>query len=707
MAHNGGTTQLNFWLPGADKSYPFLNVLKNSGGWFNQFTVLPTINLNSNGYPTASAGSGTIGAIINIPSQTERPGNYVAVWNGNHGINFTTATTVSGSKSSGGRWVFTPASGTNSYTFSPTTFDPFVTPSTDMYICHVDDEAALLSGEIFQTGFINKLLEAPVGVLRFMDVMSTNNTSMSQWAYRTPVSYAFWTGGQYLSGIYCGATTSVGNDYTAALSGFVLADKTAVQLVYNTTASNSTCTLNVNSTGAKPILYRTGQTLFGATLPTANQFNTLIYNAQLGAWLQNGGGSEGGQLLTSNWPPEIMCALCNKINSHAWICIPFLCLDTPSDYALNIATYFKNNLNAGLQAWYEPANEVWNTFGGFNATAYGQIMANFWFGIPTNGWDAWYGKVISQMGQTIWSVYANDTTRFEVIAGMWTLAGPQGGPGSPATGAHERLLSTNYVGIGGVPALPYVTAIAPTTYWNSYSSGVGASSYTTSQILAAAYQYSLTPLQSLADSYMANMPSGVIPTTVYNLWFAFAATYNKKMFAYEGGFSDDYPASNFTGTITAASKAAQCVLTMGTSNTVGPVGSTTTISGISGMTQLNGNTYTIVAVNGQQMTINVDSTAFTTYTSGGTATYVNSQTYVTAFSTACKFAPSLTAWTQKLYTSFTKRGGKFPSCYMFSGNSAVWSVFDPDIYATVHPQWDGIVSFNSNGPSTLYGSPRL
>lgn len=70
-------------------------------------------------------------------------------------------------------------------------------------------------------------------------------------------------------------------------------------------------------------------------------------------------------------------------------------------------------------------------------------------------------------------------------------------------------------------------------------------------------------------------------------------------------------------TITGATQAIQAVLTV-TSNFL--VGQLVTISGVVGMTQLNGNTYTVVANTGTLLTINVDSTGFTPYISGGIAT---------------------------------------------------------------------------------------
>lgn len=72
-----------------------------------------------------------------------------------------------------------------------------------------------------------------------------------------------------------------------------------------------------------------------------------------------------------------------------------------------------------------------------------------------------------------------------------------------------------------------------------------------------------------------------------------------------------------TSTITSISQATQAVIT--TVNTFN-VGSFVTINGVVGMTQLNGNTYQVVAQTAGSITLNVNSTNFAAYISGGTVT---------------------------------------------------------------------------------------
>lgn len=71
--------------------------------------------------------------------------------------------------------------------------------------------------------------------------------------------------------------------------------------------------------------------------------------------------------------------------------------------------------------------------------------------------------------------------------------------------------------------------------------------------------------------------------------------------------------------ITGASKASFCVLTCTGKFTAGTL---ITITGVIGMTELNGNTYNVVSSDATTVTIEIDSTGFTTYSSGGTATPV-------------------------------------------------------------------------------------
>lgn len=79
---------------------------------------------------------------------------------------------------------------------------------------------------------------------------------------------------------------------------------------------------------------------------------------------------------------------------------------------------------------------------------------------------------------------------------------------------------------------------------------------------------------------------------------------------------NSYIASPFTATISNVTKANPGVLTV--SNSI--YGNSVLITGVGGMTQLNDNIYQILAQRSTSITINEDTSTFSTYTSGGTAT---------------------------------------------------------------------------------------
>lgn len=78
--------------------------------------------------------------------------------------------------------------------------------------------------------------------------------------------------------------------------------------------------------------------------------------------------------------------------------------------------------------------------------------------------------------------------------------------------------------------------------------------------------------------------------------------------------ADSFISTNVQTVITGASNAVFCVLT---TNNNFSVGQYVLISGVSGMTQLNGNNYLITAQSPTTLTINVNSSGFGAYTSGG------------------------------------------------------------------------------------------
>jgi hypothetical protein len=110
--------------------------------------------------------------------------------------------------------------------------------------------------------------------------------------------------------------------------------------------------------------------------------------------------------------------------------------------------------------------------------------------------------------------------------------------------------------------------------------------------------------------------------------------------------------------------------------------------------------YAITAVSGNQITLNVDSSAFSAYTSGGTLIYIGSVNFSNAMRGGGKSASNLQTYLTQNYNNFILAGGAFPSCFQL-GNLApvpgtdVWSILD-DIYQpfSTSAQALAIQSFN-------------
>lgn len=104
--------------------------------------------------------------------------------------------------------------------------------------------------------------------------------------------------------------------------------------------------------------------------------------------------------------------------------------------------------------------------------------------------------------------------------------------------------------------------------------------------------------------------------------------------ALSGGYNPSF-------VITAITQANPAVLT---TTTTFVTGQTVKINGVVGMTQLNGNTYTVISNGGTTLTINVDSTGFSPYISGGiVSSFQNVINYLTGIASDVFFPSAVPA----------------------------------------------------------------
>lgn len=633
---NRGRSQvnLNFLQIGGD--FPFLNCLKTAQEWglVDNSDYPDPLTLDSDGYPL-SISHGGVKTIFFVPSQIERPGNYVITWSGNGtiycGMNHTLVGGSKTSTSGSGRYVFSTPD-TRFVVGISSIGNPRI---TDMKVFHVNDEAALNAGEVFGARFKQRLIEANFGVIRFLNWQCGNTTNVTTWASRKPVSYVYYSGSEFRSSLYAGFTTNNGSAFSATLNGFRLVDKATVIVKFNADC-NGACTLNVNGTGAINILseYSSPLSAGGNSFPMSKpiwNMATLVYDVTLNAWIKQGGDAAMlSQGLISGCPPELMVRLCAEVGAHPYFVTPQFSIDPATDYMSSLASYCRANGPSWMVPRFEGPNELWNNAGGFYQTGYALAKANaYGWG---NDYHNWYGKALSVLGQAISAVYGNDRTKYHVLCGVQT------GTAVNALGAdasEARLSSAKYLSQAAPAQSPYAKSAA--SNWVTHvccAQYIIPSEYGTPREAADATVFasaSAALKQAIATSYANTVNSGSGSFTIskcavlYANWKTWAQKFGvKKMCGYEGGYSPDY--SSFDGSsqldmLRAASKLSPS---------------------LSGFTTTNYNN-------------------FVSLTDG----------------------------------NFTS---EFPSCFQLSGlapSGNAWAVLE-NIYQTPNPpQWNAIVSFNS------------
>lgn len=245
MAHNGKRLQLNLWFLGLSAEYPFLNCLKLGQNWdySNNSGFLDPADLDANGYPTVIRNLGAR-TQFKIASQADRPGNYVVGWTGNITVSFdgVLQSAVGTNTGLNGRAIYLPNGSTTTLQITAIT-----APITNIYVCHVNDEAALLAAGMFQSDFKNLVKE--FGVTRFLDWGPFNTSTVTGSGDWKPETHWSYSADQYPSQYYAGTTTHSGKVYSASLTGFALADKARAILKFDAdqTITSATVTLTNGS----------------------------------------------------------------------------------------------------------------------------------------------------------------------------------------------------------------------------------------------------------------------------------------------------------------------------------------------------------------------------------------------------------------------------------------------------------------------------
>ena len=365
---------LNFMGQSGSGDYPFMNAMKGLQSWtYVDGSDQPlATELDSNGYPITGTGTweakgGVYGATY-TPSQTDRPGNYVCNWTGNGTIYIgTNNTLVSGSKTGSGgvgRYVFsTTSTGQHNIGIASGTV-------TNLSLCHVNDEAALLGGAIFNTAFLTKLRACNLGVIRFLDWLHLNRAAFTTWSSRKPVGYISYAMQEARLGYWAGTTGGTGDAYTvASVPGtYTYGDNASytdkqyaiVKFDRNGTGNSPTFKLGIGPT--KPIIRHTAQAITTNSRPQILKTALLIWDADLDSWIKLGGDvNDGYALLGNDIPLEICVELAKQIGCHPYFTLPYLAADPATDWTTELATYIRDNGPSWMVPRFEGVNELWHS----------------------------------------------------------------------------------------------------------------------------------------------------------------------------------------------------------------------------------------------------------------------------------------------------------------------------------------------------------
>jgi hypothetical protein len=511
-----------------------------------------------------------------------------------------------------------------------------------------------------------------------------------------------------------------------------------IYYVHATGLSSTAFTVSATPGGAQ-INTSGGSGTVRITLPTTTpRRGTFTYVALLDAYVGTAvydlGGRDFDEGIMAGWPPEVMLDLCNILQCHGHFVPPFLACDTPSDYVPSFAALAASTLNSGLQFRMEGGpNECWNFL--FWSTEHAQECALVRYGVTNQ--DDWYGRSCSLLGAAIQSAFSSDRTRYAVICGFQTTSSPDNVAG---TNTSRRIESTRHVSVsGGNPAKNYLTHICMANYWNTmagFANSVGTSNERYLRMVSyvakardwtngnAAAKLALIEAQfeeSAVEDWMVSEMDVRLARwkAVADNYTVFGTAEPFKLTFYEGGYYPGDIDSDPTHGIDGVTLGNPTIITINQINATQAhafqTGMRARFRGIGGTTQLNGNTYDVLDADATTVTIDVDSTAFGTFTSGGSGTFGYTTTLtngiiydgygntgaqtLAAFQAATKAAESILYGTQKVLQRCAAVG-EYPSDFYLYGGIAVvqslrqWAKYDT-LYATPSPQVDAMILFNN------------
>lgn len=406
MAHNGGRSSGQFWIPDLRADFPYL-VLNKAGADFSAGTTNYPSILSANGYPQSTPGTRLLSAFP-LPTNTYT-GAFIVDWQGEgevqfdgggytvqEGASFVSGSTAFNMKCLGvnGRVKFlfnTPPLSAAFYFQDSNSSNPI----RNVRVYRADHESRVLAGGTWNPDFIAEVNVNGLnwGLLRFMDWMRTNNNNQTSWSHRGVSADYSYAASKWIPGLWAGAVSGT-NTYTVGLGSSSPVDWTDGEIIQCqfTNANTGAATIQPTGRAAKSLKDNYGNALNAGGV-AANALATLVYDSGLNCVLYFSGG------ITSGVPVEVLIDLCNTVNAHGWWNVPHLAMD---DYVTQLTNTIKASLSGSLNAYFEYSNEVWNTI--FSQTGIAQNKGNIVLGISadtTRERYGWYGYRFGQIATLV------------------------------------------------------------------------------------------------------------------------------------------------------------------------------------------------------------------------------------------------------------------------------------------------------------------
>lgn len=714
MPHNGGKSQVVFWFPLFAGDFPFLNHVKGAERWScidNSVNFKPN-NHDDNGYVHTIENGGVKQTYV-VPTQVERPGNYVIKWDGGGTIHRSMAsTTVSGSLTSLAGTLNNRCEFSTSASTFITGVSGVATPGggagdypTNIRVCHVDDEALLDAGEVFSTMFKQEL--SKIGVLRFLDWQLVNTSALRRWEDATPVSHYSYGAPYIKKALYAGFTTNVGDVYASTFGAATLTDGEQVIVTFNATSSGFNPTFNRNGTGDLPIKFSDGRTIaFDVWKPAAGWTGILTYVDKLKSWLKIGGDTESKNTGLYTVPIPIIARLCKEVGAHPWVHIPYFAVDPMTNFPTEIASYFKNYAETEAP-WmvprYEPINEVWNSAAGFIGTRLSYALEGTY-------------------AATVWKNYWLTATAYSVGDGVfngdsWICGKAHNSSGTLFPGAGATwVTATSYVVddlVRGSDATTYICLINHTsgatfnpdlvagkwvalwTIQQDYNNWYGRISAKVFKAISAVYGNDRTKYQTISAGWATQTPTGTfdhrLDSTRYLTEAGVVAGDAAKFWATHVSVAN-YWHSSYAGTATELSMATEWLTATADRKSEIELDYLTSTAGSVSHHMENCKTR---MTNWHNWGVAKGVNGFAPYEGGYDWGYTEGSGDRQTFTRAVYASRHLKRLTQVLY-QFIDGIGEFPSQYTFTGASS-WGYggVGINIHATEYSaQWDGIVDYS-------------